>query len=387
MSKFLDEKTQFYMALYWVSCLPNGARYMTQLCDEYGMPHMDIKAPQKTLEQAKKELFNPFDTREYKERYPSVAQKIKNGVTYQEAKQLLDDLIAMLTHSGTKKRYELKAFLQLEKHGATSDSEFHFSDEIEAALINSSLEDGHIEIDRQIMGHGMICVHEDGQAFALQKDAQGQLSVEKFDYPAHPKISHKVYPRITCADIAHAPKMVREIFYRVIPLEEGQPYVWGYRTQSGDIQTYDSIAHADEVYTVDLDANDYDPEMSDEEILMHPTLGMSRLREDMSVGYVNSFRGSTIMATDQPNIVKDVSRPMPCMEVTEKIQIGWGHNIRIAEPGDRLVAEYTDQSDVFILRKSVLEKDNLNATFTFVPDETDQKPASSKRRPQGPKLI
>jgi hypothetical protein len=387
MSKLSDSNVLFYTALYWVACLPNGADHIKQLCEEYGQTYMNIKAPQKTLQQAEKELFNPFDTREYDDRYPVVSEKIKNGVSYEEAKQFLQDTLSIIGHTGLQDKYKEKSFMTLQKHGATSDMEFHFSDEIEAALIQSSLKDDYIEIDRQIIGHGMICVHYDGQAFAYQIDAQGKPSIEKFEYPGYPDIPHKVYTHITSEDIVHAPKLVREIFYRIIPLEEGQKYVWGFHTQSDGIQAYDNTAHANEVYTVDLDARDYDPNMSDEEILMHPTLGISRFKFDMAIGTVNQFRGNRIEATDQPNIVKDVSRPMPCMDVTEKIQIGYGDYMRIAEPGDKLFAEYKDKSDVSILRKAVLENKDLNTKFTFVDDMKDQRSELSRHRPQGPKLI
>jgi len=352
-----NDNQLFYAALYWAEALPGGQAFTDDICKKHGKPYMPMNAPQQTLDKVECEC-NPFedDEDEFFLKEERVKYKVESGVSRGQCETFFDAMYGFLREGKEKEKDASNSkdgkFLQLCRSNVTSKSHFPFSDAIEAGLAEAGL-------DREILNpHAFAFAHDNGALISMQAPEKNFRNVIDVAYIGRPQTGYRSLPSFGLEESAKVISTAQiEYFYRQIPLKAGQAYTWGYNTVGGGHEAHDEVAQEGEFFM--LSHRDVDGDLgalSDDEILngdARVTGGCAYPKNEWDryqPGYFSEKSGVSVEATDDPCIVRELQYPMPCMDVTEKIQISYGRNFQLAEPGDKIVFDEKDKR-VMLFRK------------------------------------
>lgn len=326
------EDQLFYAALWWTASLPGGAEVVADICHDHGKVT---------------EIFYPG---------PGINPKA-SPVTAGQVRTFFETLYSSLKQGACEVEHDHwgngRVFLNLAKTYSYGMEDF---DCYSPVLANACTAAGILAND-SLCNKNTLFLHDDGRILTRQRSGTG-WEISAIDYPGMPVLP---YPAVDLKreDFEGMPRIRIERQYRVVPLHPGDTLKWvynsvaGLRCESEMKVTRDNQA----VYVFTAGAAKPLADLTDEEIInggpdiIHNSPDTPLY--SLTPGYTDEY-GTSIEATDDPRIVRELTAPMPVMEVTVPFQFGIGSSFAVAQPGDRIVWE---SSSPRVYRKEDLERE------------------------------
>jgi hypothetical protein len=356
----LDNNQLFYATLYWAEALPGGAAFSDDICAEH-KPYMPMDPPLQTADKIEVDPYKDYgyfpDTEENIRK--NITSIVESGVSREQFNAFFEAMYRFLTDGGERKRSAGSPkdgkYIELSRCNPHSDRDVPFSNAIIYGLQAAGL---HSEI---LNPQAEAYVHDNGQLIVMPRTGKGYRDFIDVAYPGRP-VTGRSLPGIAVEDSAEATSLVSiEYLYRAVPLEAGKTCVIRY----GEDEAYDFTAKEGDVFYISHHDVGGDlnllRQMADEEIIsgQNPVLrgGMhlpANDKEEYQPGYADKKGSYSMEATDDPRIVRMLQAPARCMEVTARVQISYGRNFQVAEPGDKILFD-EKQRRILVIRKEDIE--------------------------------